>query len=503
MVKVFIEKKVVDSVSRRFPELCIAIEERKRTYSEFNVEKVEEYSIILVSNLPDSPDTILTMRDSCALEFITRVTDGLKGIRLVPQKAALLKDNLFFGIIEYSDIPERKLFNKDFSLSSTLVFEDFVIKHEKIDFHIQMGGLIIRPDKAWDLIEPTSSRVDFSNRSLVEAATKERSEKFMRTLTKPELDLVWDANINSLLLGFSDSRPVGLDFLCDSFIDYLPPLNDRSSNFIFITPQKEEDTDLFMELMIGNWEEIVNSAVFAYYEAHGAMVYITDMISGEPEPLELAPRHRFLSDDPILEAVPHRLIRSEALQYISVAESSHLQSFRFLSFYHILESFFEEVNVESVSKEAKKILLSLDLQQQVDYYAAKIAELVTQFTFPHQTDEDRLSHLIERFIPFLLIEKILTDDVRSILKKRVTFDGGLTLDSVNLTHESRFFTDLTRRIYLLRNAIVHSKRHAYKKRGRVSFSTLDQNRIEAENQVMKLLVSEIVSRAGLMEPHMK
>ena len=122
-----------------------------------------------------------------------------------------------------------------------------------------------------------------------------------------------------------------------------------------------------------------------------------------------------------------------------------------------------------------------------------------EFRVPYKHEEDKLQKLLESFIPFTMIPEMLPKDIRQTLKKRVKFDGGLILNPVNPKDSSNFYSDLAGRIYQLRNAIVHSKRLVDERKGRVTYTPEDMQRIDRESNIVRYFAIDILSRTALIK----
>ena len=61
-----------------------------------------------------------------------------------------------------------------------------------------------------------------------------------------------------------------------------------------------------------------------------------------------------------------------------VAEQTNLPTFRYLSYYHILEFFFDRVTLQSVSDEIRKIVLRPDFLARREIYTSRIVKIAQE-----------------------------------------------------------------------------------------------------------------------------
>ncbi|MBR4583730.1 MAG: hypothetical protein IKO34_07980 [Bacteroidales bacterium] len=159
---------------------------------------------------------------------------------------------------------------------------------------------------------------------------------------------------------------------------------------------------------------------------------------------------------------PKRTYNPELLEYYNEAISSTILSHQYLSFYHILEYFYEKIFSEDQIKKVKEIITDVSFSYKNDKEIVKLIKAIQQRTM------DKDVAINEKKALALLIQKhIKQDDLKTRLIERngeeflavpnnkVSFSDGNAI--IFSEDESQFVKTLTERIYKTRNSIVHSK----------------------------------------------
>lgn len=160
---------------------------------------------------------------------------------------------------------------------------------------------------------------------------------------------------------------------------------------------------------------------------------------------------------------PKKIYIPELISYYNEAISSSIWSHKYLSFYHILEYFYENVFIEDQITKAREILTDASFSYKRN---KDIVNLIKKIQ-AKATDRDiainektALSLLIQKHIPQdVLREKLMDkygDGFIGIFNKKVEFSDGNVL-VFSEANEKQYIDSLTNRIYKTRNAIVHSK----------------------------------------------
>lgn len=159
---------------------------------------------------------------------------------------------------------------------------------------------------------------------------------------------------------------------------------------------------------------------------------------------------------------PKRTYNPELLEYYNEAISSTILSHQYLSFYHILEYFYEKIFSEDQIKKVKEIITDVSFSYKNDKEIVKLIKAIQQRTMDKDVainEKKALALLIQKHIKqddlkTRLIERN-GDGFLTFLNNKVSFsDGNPIIFSEDV---SQFINALTDRIYKTRNSIVHSK----------------------------------------------
>lgn len=166
-----------------------------------------------------------------------------------------------------------------------------------------------------------------------------------------------------------------------------------------------------------------------------------------------------------LEA-PKRTFIADLIHHYQLAIASENPALEFLSYYHIIEHFFEKIYQEAQIEEIRELITQPEFSYKRD---KDIRKLITRITSGQKVDGDNVRYdeleslklTLHKFVtPSNLVSKLQEYDndlIDFYKKEKVTFSGG---DAVNLTIEGddqQIITLLAKRIYRTRNALVHSK----------------------------------------------
>ena len=160
--------------------------------------------------------------------------------------------------------------------------------------------------------------------------------------------------------------------------------------------------------------------------------------------------------------IPKKLYNPELVSYYNEAISSTILPHKYLSFYHILEYFYERIFSEDQIIKAREIITDVSFSYKRDKDIAKLIKGIQQKIVDNDitvNEKNALSLLIQKHInqndlKAKLIERY-GDNYLSLLIKNVSFSDGNAIIFSN--DESQFIKSLTNRIYKTRNSIVHSK----------------------------------------------
>lgn len=160
---------------------------------------------------------------------------------------------------------------------------------------------------------------------------------------------------------------------------------------------------------------------------------------------------------------PKKIYNQELIEYYNEAISSTALSHKYLSFYHILEYFYENIFMEDQISIARGIITDVGFSYKRKKDIVKLISNIQLKAIDNDiaiNEKVALSLLIQKHIPQDLLKERLKDrygqDFLEKLKHKVDFSKGN--DIIFSDVDSKQYIDsLTGRIYKTRNAIVHSK----------------------------------------------
>lgn len=160
---------------------------------------------------------------------------------------------------------------------------------------------------------------------------------------------------------------------------------------------------------------------------------------------------------------PKKIYNQELIAYYNEAISSTALSHKYLSFYHILEYFYENIFMEDQISIARGIITDVGFSYKRKKDIVKLISNIQLKAIDNDiaiNEKVALSLLIQKHIPQDLLKERLKDrygqDFLEKLKHKVDFSKGN--DIIFSDVDSKQYIDsLTGRIYKTRNAIVHSK----------------------------------------------
>ena len=160
---------------------------------------------------------------------------------------------------------------------------------------------------------------------------------------------------------------------------------------------------------------------------------------------------------------PKKIYNQELITYYNEAISSAVLSHKYLSFYHILEYFYEDIFMEDQISKAREIITDVGFSYKRKKDIVKLINNIHSKAIDKDVainEKVALSLLIHKHIPQDLLKERLTDrygqDFLEGLKHKVEFsDGNIIIFSE--ADKKQYVESLTNRIYKTRNAIVHSK----------------------------------------------
>ncbi len=422
-------------------------------------------------------------------DFLLQEFEGMDRIKISSDKAVVIKENNVIGIIDVANQSARLRFDGIRPDKFNIRFKGRVFE---VEFNHYRGIQIFLRNEF-----PEMTFISF--------------RKLYRDLDMPkyggwkEEDL-WNFIRYSLLLGVVDGRewrrtrpPGSLDIKKIGWFERIPTLTYYHTRSIFKL-QSEKGDDKAKELLHEYWEDIYNSAMFEFYKIHGTIANVFDLVPMRKTP-EKETRTRSRPKKVQVEDCGLRRIPADLFQYMIAAESTSLVTFRFLSYYHLLERFFDEVVYTDLYDEIHQILKGSDVSYKPKEYADILTNMITEYSLPkNMRDEEKLEQLLIKYIPFQARNVLIPAEIKKIMKKTIKFKGGLVLLDIDWTKKIKFHSRLANRISRLRNTIVHANPGIIQKRGGVKFSPRDLTSIAQEAAMVRFFALEIISRSSPLEP---
>lgn len=160
---------------------------------------------------------------------------------------------------------------------------------------------------------------------------------------------------------------------------------------------------------------------------------------------------------------PKKTYIQELISYYNEAISSTILSHKYLSFYHILEYFYENVFLEDQITKARELITDVGFSHKRNKDIARLINLVQNKAIDKDiaiNEKTALALLIQKHVPQELLKEKLVDryglEFLEVLKHKVEFSSGKIIIFTD-ADEKQYIETLTNRIYKTRNAIVHSK----------------------------------------------
>ena len=160
---------------------------------------------------------------------------------------------------------------------------------------------------------------------------------------------------------------------------------------------------------------------------------------------------------------PKKTYNQELIAYYNEAISSSALSHKYLSFYHILEYFYENIFMEDQISIAREIITDVGFSHKRKKDIVKLIDKIQSKAIDNDiaiNEKVALSLLIQKHIPQVQLKERLIEryglDFLEVLKRKVNFSNGNDITFSN-AEPDQYIKSLTGRIYKTRNAIVHSK----------------------------------------------
>jgi len=456
----------------------IAKENPHLTFTHLMGEHQEEPDRIEVTGFPFNKQTTAFFYEQNALDILLTNLSKLTNVKFFGNQALVINEHQLFAIL---DVPYIESQSGPFIFKSEIPYEEYKSNHNAFSFHVGIGAFSPSVLETMEMTSQTGTVEEF-----IVKHQKNREEEILRK--------AWNNFLFSWLLGAIDRRPVLSNMLKGGDFLWRPYIIRDAGNILSI--EVECDDPSAVQFLEERHSQIINSILLDYYQAHNLVAKILRVRTSFASIAELLPEIPEMSKDRKLTSRKLRSTSPELMNYLYAAESSDSQTFRFLSYYHIIEYFFNYVEHEDLRNEIGKILESSDLSERTDCYSLRLIQYLNESKRSHLHGDDKLQRVIKRYISFSTFPDTLPKDIKQAMNKSVKFDGGLKLQGVNTSGEEYFFGDLTRRIYSLRNALVHSTMEISEIKRSVSNTIDDKERMSAELGLIRQIAKEILDRSS-------
>lgn len=202
---------------------------------------------------------------------------------------------------------------------------------------------------------------------------------------------------------------------------------------------------------------------------------------------------------------PQLLYKRYLIEQYTLAEYTLDTMLEFISYYHILEYFFEDVYKENIRENLKNIL------KQPDFYPTNVEDLnkiIKEFGNKGSdcspgNELDGLKLVLKNYVKINNVVSKLNDYKYNYINyykgKKVAFSNGSRVDLMSyeslVTEEEKdkVYNKLAKRIYATRNSIVHGKSNELRNNERHIYKHFkDEEALAKEIPLMKAIAEEII-----------
>lgn len=151
---------------------------------------------------------------------------------------------------------------------------------------------------------------------------------------------------------------------------------------------------------------------------------------------------------------PQRIYREHLIDYYRLAISSNAPFAQYLSYYHVLEYFFDEVFDKKIFDDFKE-----NIQNNSDFITNenKQKEIIKKLKKDIRNNNELkcLELVLRKFVKIIeLQDKLKSEQIKYFQQHKITFSDAPT---ISFKDKRGFYIQLAQRIYQTRNALVHSK----------------------------------------------
>jgi len=195
------------------------------------------------------------------------------------------------------------------------------------------------------------------------------------------------------------------------------------------------------------------------------------------------------------DSVPLREYCSDVVDYYKLSLASHDPYIKYLSFYHIMEYFFDEVFKNKMVNDLRDKITHPDFSYKNEEKIFEIAKFIKNRW--HTNDEsgqgdelESLKFVLNEYVPIdelrTRIESIDSEALQYYKENKVSFSNAPT---IGWSDNQGVITQIAKRIYFTRNSLVHSKSGKNKERYK---PYKDEKQLQKEIPLMKAVAELII-----------
>lgn len=241
---------------------------------------------------------------------------------------------------------------------------------------------------------------------------------------------------------------------------------------------------------------LINASIFTYTSLRDNPIALLDEWPRRPSkrPKSFSFTERYKGND---FRLPRLEFNEDLVRFYQLAASTDTISFKFLSYYHILEYYFLDVSDNLLYDRLSMRINDLNFRT-----TSTNLDRIIQDVNAHKTEMDETIMLKNVLRKFVIEDEIMEfikkyeefHDDNLYTKKKMIF--GTEVAGIKLT-TGHIFGPIAKRMKVIRNALVHSSdRHGRNIRF-VPFSTNESQIIRRELPLMKFLSEKVITASGM------
>ncbi len=251
------------------------------------------------------------------------------------------------------------------------------------------------------------------------------------------------------------------------------------------------------------FQKYVNSFLFNLsYNTSIVFKHVHDISEISFERGRASPR-RFLRAEEM--ETPQLFYTNELTEQYNLAQSSNDPFIKFISYYHIMEYFFDDVYNGALIASVKEVLLHPGFSAKKPKEINKIIDIVRRKTKIAKeefqgTELEALELTIKTFVTMEQLRINLNEYEPSLITyyktHEVSFSNGDSIDLNDFANE-KLSKKIAARIYKTRNSLVHSKSNSARIKERGIYRPFtDDKELSREIPLMKLIAEEIIIKSA-------